>query len=250
MSLSDRIKQSAKNRTAPQSPSTKGVLDQLSAQATGKAQTPVASGQSNIAETAAVIEGQEQQRAQAEQLQQAATDAGMQEQAAQQQREQQQRERKLMEDQLNQQRADNIDKLLSVTQSSDADLEDRKDAHNLEMLGMELALQDRQYTDKIKDIGRRDRLEDKLKFSEEALRTQLGNNTKMLLDNIANTKIEGATARDFKESNMIEDLNSANDLINSMLADQRQATMIGGIAGLAGAGIDAYTYSKKEKPNG
>jgi hypothetical protein len=251
MSFKDIIQQGAAKQTqlkkTPKADNTKDILASLSAKATGKAQADQPTGQINVEEIMGGVQADQQLDQIQTQFQQRAADLGMQEQQAKAQREENRRQRTLVADQINTQFSDSVNNLLSVIGESDAELEDRKDAHQLEILGMQLALQDRKYTDKIVDIGRRQRLDDATAFQEEAFRIIIGNKTSALLDNLAEIRVEGAKARDFNEANLIDDLESANALLEAQIADDLAASQIGAAA-QAGSSIYSAYSNQPEKP--
>ena len=109
---------------------------------------------------------------------------------------------------------------------------------------MQLALQDRQYVDRLREIGERERLMDAANFQRNAMELLIGNNTSELLKEIAWRKEEGAKSRKFKEDNLIEDLESADRLLQAQIDDGLEADIISGVAGIASAGIK-YKYNKK-----
>lgn len=75
-----------------------------------------------------------------------------------------------------------------------------KDRGRLEQASFLLAMQDKQYTDQLQDIGRRRRLDDAVAFQQELAQMEFGANLDLLKTKLKNGDVLSSSDRDFKQA--------------------------------------------------
>jgi hypothetical protein len=165
---------------------------------TGQAVAPSETGISNIAEQVAAGQTQAQisQLGQGMAVQQAA-DTVEQAKLAQQERLQRQeadQARKFQTVQTRMQTNQILNDLSRERGSLDLD----KNKAKLEQVGFLLAFQNKQYTDKLQDIGKRNRLDDQVAFNEALQQQSFGMELDLLKDKLGKNDILQASDREFQ----------------------------------------------------
>lgn len=127
------------------------------------------------------------------------------------------------------QRVDFVNKLMSQVEQSSLDLENRRDALQLEAAAHNLMMQDETYIQQIRDIGRRRRLVDQGNFEQEMSRMAYGSQLDMLISELGWTEDEAASGRSVIEKIANMDLDEALAVV---AADSQMRT-----AGAISAGI-------------
>ena len=255
--FADRLRAAANKKATAQPPvapmapiqgQTANTAAQLQA-TTGKAglARPAVTGQSNIMETVANVQAQGQQAAVQQQLQQTAEQVALQEKemAVQQQNEENQQ---LLIEQENEAKADEMfNQTMAKLEYSDMELEDRKDQLEVEHAGRILRLRNGEYRMQLEDIANRERLDDAVRFQEAYVRESIGHNMYELMQGLDFAAIQAADQRQFNERNLIEDINTANDITIAAINDQAQANQIATVTGLANTAVQGYVGYKNEQ---
>lgn len=118
------------------------------------------------------------------------------------------------------------DDIFSQYRQSNQELEFRQDAAEIEQLGFQLALSDKQYIDEIVATGKMRELENEVNFKKAFLDTQLKNNTKALVEKIGWMKDFDADDRQFEMSMANMSIDDAIALLDAQLKDANIASMI------------------------
>ena len=218
----------------------------IATKATGKAQTGSGPGQSNIMEQAAkkeskdlmadVVDKGQIQMDQQESQREAIAEEGKTQYNAIQAQETEQEFSDMQQ----------VQGLLQKGEFSELELENREDALNLETSAHKLMMQDKAYVHQIREIGRRRRLTDSLKFAEEMDRHVYGEELSMLLDELGWKEGEGQLARDRSEELFNMDMDTAMAIAAADIK-QSQSQAIG--QGVIDAGT-AYVSSRPKTPKG
>ena len=253
-SIADRINRAAvkiaQQPSAPVGGMGAAVTKQLAAKS-GKAVGTESTGQSYAGEAVAGAQIASQKGAIAEKLRESAAAAGQKEQAAEVDRKQFEAQQRLQSKELESQRNTQIETILGELSRSDKELEQREDALQLFLAGTQLAQKNENYIHNLQLIGKRDRLDDEVNAKREATRLAIGNSKARLLEEISFTKEEGSKSRQFKEANLIEDMETADRYVQAMIEDSVRAAKVGAWTSVGKAGVDlgsAYAGGKFDTP--
>jgi hypothetical protein len=127
------------------------------------------------------------------------------------------------------QRVEFVNKLMSQVQQSNLELEQRRDALQLEAAAHNLMMQDETYIQQIRDIGRRRRLIDQGNFEQELSQMVYGKQLDLLLNQLGWNEKEAAAGRTIADQIANMDLSEALAIV---AADAQMRT-----AGAMAAGI-------------
>lgn len=119
---------------------------------------------------------------------------------------------------------------------SQQDLENRKDAAELEQMAHVMALSDRQYLDELDRIGKERNLRSDMAFREETARTVLGESTKNLMDDLEWTADFNAQQRDWERQLTQMSAGQAIELARSQIADSNRRAVVAGVGKILQAG--------------
>lgn len=182
MSIADNVRKAALNKAtenAPQGNQTAAAATQIATSATGKGQS-AAEGQalSNVGERLAMGQAQAQQNALTQQQLNQAAEISNQETAAT--AEQQAAEQNLahQEYQMDLQRADELDGLLSTIKQSEMRLEDRADAIQVENAAQKMRLSNKEYMHNLDIAAKRENLNNAAAFKKKAMEINMSNGLK------------------------------------------------------------------------
>ena len=250
-SITDRINKAAVDIAKTPAPAVgttgEGVAKHLAA-TSGKAVGPEGTGQSAVGEAVAGAQTQAQQGAIAAKLRESAADMSLKEDQAGIQSKEFEAKQRLAEKQLDADRDSQIESILGTLRQSERDIEAREDALQLEIAGTLLAAKNKNYVENLQRIGKRNRLDDKVQAKREAVRLAIGDNKARLLKEMEFSKSEGAKSRGFKEANLIEDIDAAEQYVQAAMQDQIKAQKIGAATGAAKAAWDGYqSYDAPKK---
>ncbi len=130
---------------------------------------------------------------------------------------------------------------------SNQELEQRKDAAELEQLGFLLAMRDKSYLDELERVGQERGLQDEMAFREESTRLAFGNSTSDLLSKLGFQSAFNSDEREFEKQLSGIDAEGALAIATSAIKDaNNQAVVQGGIQ-TAKAGADYWAESEKEE---
>lgn len=137
------------------------------------------------------------------------------------------------------------DDIFSQFEQSTKDLDFRKDAAQLEQLGVEMALSNKQYLEELNSIAKIRNLQDNLAFKEEVARVTLGDGLNSLINQLGWKRSYDSDERTFKNEmaqiNIDEAISIANESIRQA---NTQAVIQGTVTGVK-AGAQAYISSKE-----
>lgn len=121
---------------------------------------------------------------------------------------------------------------------------------NLEQIGQNLRLSNREYVDNLQREGARARLNDKIQFEEQLNQSILQDNKELLERQLGNKSILAVNDRQF--SIMLEKMGfqTAMDLLNNELKAERERGTATAIGGLVTAGIGAASQYSQSRSTG
>lgn len=136
-----------------------------------------------------------------------------------------------------------VDDIFADFEASDKELEQRRDAAQLEQAGFLMAMRDKSYVDEIQRVGQERGLQDELAFSEEVNRLTWGNELSDLLDKTSFQSAFNADQRTFERDLAQTDASWALKFAEAAIKDENNKAMIEGGTGLVKAGADGMVKS-------
>jgi hypothetical protein len=145
--------------------------------------------------------------------------------------------------------------ILQQFESGQKRLDNSRDLEELEQVGFEARLQNKQYIDQLTSEGDKKRLDNSLVFKQEMARNVLKDNQDLLTNDLAFKAITEADDRQFQREIADMDINYAMDIANNAAKSASQRQTIEGVGGLVSAGIEygaktgAFSSGEKGKAN-
>lgn len=139
--------------------------------------------------------------------------------------------------QLATQRDVSLDNIFSEFERSNKELQDRRDASQLEQLGFTMAMSDQSYMDEISRIGRQRGLDNDLQFKTEIATMTLGNELSAMADEMSWGRVFNATRREWEEEIAKISLDSAAQIARAEIKAANTQAMWQAVGTVAGAGI-------------
>jgi hypothetical protein len=138
-----------------------------------------------------------------------------------------------------------VDMLFSEFQAESKQLAYRKDAAELDQIGVLLAMSDKAYLDELSRVGREMELVDNMNYERERTQIVLGNELSALMDELNFKTGYNATGRDFER--MLAEINGtfAMQIANAVINDNNKRLVVQGVTDgvKAGADIAAKSYT-------
>lgn len=132
------------------------------------------------------------------------------------------------------------DKMFHAFQSSNKELEDRRDAAELEQVAFLHSMQDKAYLDEIQRISRQRQLEDDVAFQQTVLETTFGDDFQRGLREAGFTMDMARDDAAFRKEVAALDLDTARALIRAEAKSQATSNIISGVTTAVKAGVKAY----------
>lgn len=236
-SFADRIRESARQKATVQTPGPMAkagsITSQIQSQQTGKAGASTQTGQSGIAAQIASSAPDQNQAA----MQQAGEQMAAQEQQADIQQRAQEQQIEQQRAQIENQATQNALDLLANTKASEAELDQREDALQLEQAAASLRMQDREYMSKLDQIAREKSITNDMTFRENAQKELIGSNLNDTLEAHDFNEDLARRERTMNMENIMAGLARAAKIQEAQMKDQAQSQMIGAAAQAAKTGI-------------
>lgn len=118
-----------------------------------------------------------------------------------------------------------LDNIFSQFQFDSAELEDRRDAAQLEQQAFLLSMNDKQYLTELENIGRERQLLTDQGMREEMQRIVMGDNMDAMLDDLNFRRDRAATRRQFSQDLAQIDIDSAMDITRAAIKDDANRRM-------------------------
>ena len=231
----------------PQMQDTTSGLATLLRAKSGKAVSGPATALSTQQEQAAIAQTQQamqpvQEAAQTQEMAQGQQQREVQQRAGQQQAEiAQSREANKMQTQLR------TDQLLQELEQGRGRIDLAKYQSNLEQVGFNLRLENKEYVDNLQRQGDRARLNSRIQFEQQLALSALADNKIILEKQLGNRSVLSANDREFARRMADMGIQNAWQIINNDIKAAQELGQAQAIGGLVTAGIAGYAKYKKDK---
>ncbi len=244
--LRDRLQAGAKKKQQEVKQQTTGATDQIAKQMASKGGKAVEAptGLSTVAADVEQAKGEAAQDTIVNKLAQSAAEAGQKETALNVEKSKSDAEARVADRKMKADMEAKTNQLLNNLAVSDRELEDRYDAMEVEAANAALAIQDNKYIDNLKQAAAVEGLHDKKKHELLAKQHAIGKNKALLAEYLASEKRLGREAREFREHNLILNIEDADRLLAAEMEDELAATKVGAGAEFGKAGVKAYREEK------
>lgn len=245
--LADNIRKAAmekKTADLPTGTATQDAQAQMAITATGKAQSAGQNlKQSNIQEQMGMLEAREAQTSVQQQGLEQASQVAAQEAEQEMKVKQVESANRVKQIQFETEQTDMMDKMLSNMQYEEAQLEDRKDALQLEQVGASLRMNDQKYRHELEMVGARNRIDNEASIAKEAERLVIGNQTQALYDDLSNSYVLNELERADTWQTAKMNLNDALKIAKAKISDQTKAMQTSALRDIGSAGYVAADES-------
>lgn len=135
--------------------------------------------------------------------------------------------------------------LFSQFRQSNEELAFRKDSAQLEQTAFTMAMKDKEYLDKLSEVGLLRNLQDELAFKQETARLMMGSNLDLIKNNVAWQTAYSKDDREWAKEMAKMDLNTAMQIASQSMQQANSQAVASGITQLAQQGV---TYAQQTKP--
>lgn len=140
----------------------------------------------------------------------------------------------------------NTEDMLQQFSQGNAELASRKDAAQLEQILHVQALSNQKYVDELQRVGRLQRLEDEVRFKEEAAQLAFGDDLQRLLQDMGFKAGMLEDERAFQEMLANIDIDTALALGRTEIKQENTKAIAEGVTGAVSEGIDYYKQTNKK----
>jgi len=242
--LADNVRKAALQKSSenlPQGDNTAKLQTALATGATGKGQdTGQGLRQSNVAEQLGLVKAREQQQAVVVSGLDAASEIAHKEAQRELDNNKVESANRIQEENIEAEKADKVDELLSTIQFEDTKLEHRRDVAAIEKAARDLRLQSQEYRHDLEMAGQYSRLHDRKERTLEVNRLVLGERTSLFTKELEHKGVLAENKRDRQWDASTMGLDDAINLAISTIEDQSNAQIVGGVRDVAISGAAAY----------